>query len=137
MTHVRALPVALVLAAPATGTAAPGEPGDPVALFATCAGRYSAEMEHRWLIGHDAAEITRLVEAVRLTPRQLRAMIDLVDAVRTPDQGPRVLAWRVEAKVAQAMLLQRAEFNTDPADAGRARDLARLALSQCRALIAG
>ena len=127
MTHVRALLVALVLAAPATGTAAPGEPGDPVALFATCAGRYSAEMEHRWLIGHDAAEITR--------PR--RAMIDLVDAVRTPDQGPRVLAWRVEAKVAQAMLLQRAEFNTDPADAGRARDLARLALSQCRALIAG
>ncbi|GGE31910.1 hypothetical protein GCM10011360_19850 [Primorskyibacter flagellatus] len=127
MDHMRAFLVALGLAAPATGTAAPGEPGDTVALFATCAGRYSAEMEHRWLIGHDATEITR----------HRRAMIDLVDAVRTPDQGPRVLAWRVEAKVAQAMLLQRADFNTDPADAGRARDLARLALSQCGALIVG
>ena len=125
MDRLRIIAIALGLVAPATGTTAPGELSDPAMLFAACAGRLSAEMEHLWLEGRDAAAITR----------QRAAMIDLVDAVRPPDSGPAILARRIEAKMAQAALLQRAAFSTDEAVARRARVLARGARRQCLALM--
>lgn len=127
MDRLRLIAVVLGLAAPAAGMAAPGELSNPAMIFAACAGRLSAEMEHRWLDGRDASDVTR----------QRAMMIDLIEASRPPGSGTAVLAARIEAKMAQAALLQRATFGTDPADARRARALALSAHRQCSALIAG
>lgn len=124
---MKTLALVCLLVSPGTGRAAPGDGSDPLLLFAACAGRYSAEMEHRWLIGTDAAEVTR----TRAT------LIDLIDATISPGRGPEVLARRIEAKMAQASLLQRATFNRDAQDAARARRLAATALGHCRALMPG
>lgn len=121
------LGLGIPVVAPAPAVAAPGEFSDPVLIFAACAGRLSAEMEHRWLDGRDATDITR----------QRAAMIDLVDAVRPEDRGIEILARRIEAKFAQAALLQRATFGTDPEEARRARALAGRARGQCLALMPG
>ena len=72
--------------------------------FATCAGRYSAMMEHAWLMqAPEAAEYARL----------RAAFLALVDAV---DDGPGgvTINRRVEAKAAQAELLRMATFGTEP-----------------------
>lgn len=127
MALLRTLVALLALAPAGTGRAAPGDLSDPVVIFATCAGRYSAEVEHRWLMGRNADEVTK----------QRRAMIDLVDAVRADDQGSQVLARRIEAKFAQAALLQRAEFGGDTPAARRALRLAQTAIRQCAALLPG
>ena len=120
-----ALPLLLALALPTRGHVA--DLTDPVMVFAACAGRYSAEMEHRWLIGHDADEVTR----------KRSAMIDLVDAVITRDRARDVLARRIEAKMAQAALLQRATFNRDQNDSAQAETYARIALRRCERLLPG
>ncbi|WP_407492552.1 hypothetical protein [Pseudooceanicola sp. MF1-13] len=128
---MRFLIALLALVPPGPGRADPGHSPDtlsnPVMTFATCAGRYSAEVEHRWLMGRDADQASK----------QRRAMVDLVDAVRLPDQGPLILALRIEAKMAQAALLQRAEFNPDPAIADRALRLAQSSLRHCSRLLPG
>ncbi|MDA7428661.1 hypothetical protein PGB28_09335 [Primorskyibacter aestuariivivens] len=93
---------------------------DPVVMFAICAGRLSALMEHQWMFDGPASEQTALQRA---------HMIDMLDAVRAPNSGREVLAMRIEAKMAQAALLTRATFNADPRDKTRA---ARLALQRVR-----
>lgn len=125
MDRVRAIAVVLGLVAPATGMAAPGDLSDPVMIFAACAGRLSAELEHQWLDGRSTPGLRQ----------QRAAMIDLVDAVRPADSGKHVLARRIEAKFAQASLLQRATFSRDAAEASRARDLARAARDSCLTLL--
>jgi len=127
MALMRTLVALLALVPAGTGRAAPGDLSDPAVVFATCAGRYSAEMEHRWLLGRDADEVTK----------QRRAMIDLVESVRADDQGAFILARRIEAKMAQAALLQRAEFGRDEGAARRALRLAQTAIRQCGALLPG
>jgi hypothetical protein len=131
MALMRILFALLALVPAGTGRADPGHAknslSDPVIIFATCAGRYSAEVEHRWLTGRNADQISK----------QRRAMIDLVDAVLQPGQGRRVLARRIEAKMAQAALLQRADFNPDPAVSRRALLLAQTALRGCTNLLPG
>lgn len=126
MRPLRALAVVIWLVVPATGVAAPGEISDPAMVFSACAGRLSAEMEHRWLTGRDPTEVTR----------QRATMIELVDATRMPDHGPLLMARRIEAKVAQAALLQRAMFSRDPDVVKQAMIHARAARQTCLSLIA-
>lgn len=90
--------------------------------FAICTGRLSAQMEHQWLVGDPGAEET---EAWR------NAMASLLEAVMEPEGGRRVLATRIEAKLAHAQLLNRAKFNDDPDDAAWARREAALLISFC------
>jgi hypothetical protein len=125
MTRMCALAVVLGLVAPATGAMASDDLSDPLMVFAACAGRLSAEMEHKWLIEEDPDEVTR----------HRAAMIDLVDAIRPPDRGREVLARRIEAKFAQAALLQRAYFSKNEAEARQAATLARAAHQRCLYLI--
>lgn len=125
MFGMRALALTIGLVAPATGQATSGGFDDPVAIFASCAGRFSAQMEHSWLIGDDPADVTR----------HRAAMVDLVEAAMPPGRGSEVLARRIEAKFAQAALLQRASFSTDATEARLARTAARAALDQCLFLI--
>ena len=78
-------------------------------LFATCAGRLSALMEHQWLLSDPASD---------QTARQRKSMLSLVAAMAGPDAA-RALNWRIEAKAAQASLLARARFGTNEATAAR------------------
>lgn len=94
--------------------------------FASCTGRLSALMEHQWLMGHADADKT---QAWRNT------MASLLDAIQPQGAGRMVLSLRIEAKMAQASLLQRAVFNDDPADAARAQQQSEVAIATCASLI--
>ena len=94
--------------------------------FASCAGRLSAEMEHAWLMSEGDAD---RAEAQR------SAMVSLVEAITPPDKGRDVLIWRVDAKVAQARLLNRATFNRDDADARWAARRAETEITYCVSLL--
>ena len=95
--------------------------------FAACTGRLSAQMEHQWLMSRPSETI----EARR------KAMISLLEAVQRPSEGRQVLAYRIEAKHAQAVLLSRATFNDDPADAHWAATRAEAEIAACAALLTG
>lgn len=102
-------------------------PAELTQRFAQCAGRMSAEMEFQWLVGGSG-------DQARLFRNHLE---DLLEAVITPGEGPRVLNWRIEAKHAHASLLTRAIFNDDSADAARAARLATQYAQGCRAMLTG
>ena len=97
------------------------------AVFATCAGRFSAEMEHDWLIGGtgDAARATRAI------------FVALIDAASDPAQAAALLDTRIRAKHAQAVLLQQASFHTDRVLARRAQAMAQRQRRLCETMILG
>ena len=99
---------------------------NPLHTFASCAGRLSAVMEHQWLMSDPNADRTE---------DQRAAMLSLVDAIMAPDQGRDVLAWRIEAKQAHAVLLTRATFNADSEDATWALQRAQRELAACTGLL--
>lgn len=101
-------------------------PQDPLQTFASCVGRLSATMEHQWLMSDPASD---------RTAAQRAAMLSLVDAVMAPDQGRQVLAWRIDAKQAHAVLLTRATFSGDAEDASWALRQAEAQLAQCTGLL--
>ena len=77
---------------------------DTTTLFATCTGRLSALREYQWQ--HDGP-------ASDATSAQMRDMADLLDAVTPAGDEARVMQIRLEAKVAQAALLQHAPTRAD------------------------
>jgi len=93
---------------------------DQLYLFATCAGRLSAMMEHQW--SHDTARADH-------TAAQRDTMVELVSAIVPPGAGREALSVQVAAKAAFRQLLQRAVNTRDPDDsawaARRAEDLLR------------
>lgn len=96
--------------------------------FATCTGRLSALMEFQFMTDGPASEITRA---------RRDAAAALMAAVTAPDEARQALAWRIEAKAAQAALLQRATFGTDRRFAVRARRLALRQTAECEAMLLG
>lgn len=90
--------------------------------FAVCAGRFSALMEHQWLVDGPASE---------QTARHRAAMLSLVDAVQSNGNAVQAMHWRVSAKVAHAGLLSRAHFAQDAVAARQSDAL----LQGCRDLI--
>lgn len=94
--------------------------------FAVCTGRLSALMEHQWLISDPAADETHDLRA---------AMIQLLEAVTTPQTARAALYVRIDAKVAHAGLLTRATFNTDPKDADWAKHRASEQIGACQAML--
>lgn len=103
-------------------------PPDQLHFFATCAGRLSALMEHQWMFDGPASDLTQ---------KQNQAVVAVLDAITPPGQGPAVLGWRIEGKVAHRALLSSAAFGRDPrltASAARqADDLVR----PCTAVLLG
>ncbi len=78
---------------------------DPlVSAFATCAGRFSAELEHAWLV-HDA-------RSDEIEHRRTQ-FVELLDAMVPRDMRRRALHLRIDAKVAHAGLLTQATFSDD------------------------
>ncbi len=99
-----------------------------VKTFADCAGRLSALMEHQWLFSDPDANRTQNERA---------AMISLLEAVMPEDAARQVLAYRIEAKQAQAVLLTRATFNEDRQDAAWALARSDAEIGACRSLMLG
>ena len=125
MSRIKTFAIALVAAT--FGNTATAE-RDILWEFSTCAGRLSAQMEHEWLMGDPAAERTEL---------QREAMVTLIDAVMANNQGSQVLAWRIDAKQARAVLLTRATFNDDDQDSAWASRRAETEITACRSLLLG
>lgn len=124
--------IALVgLTAPAVSL--PHSPSARVQLFATCAGRLSALEEHQRMFDGPASEQTA----------QHKAMFDEIISALMPDArayglpGRQALAWQIEAKMAHAVLMQRATFSTDPRAKERAQIASQARLSQCQGLLLG
>lgn len=101
---------------------------DLTRTFASCAGRLSAVMEHQWLMSDPGAKVTEI---------RRQTMISLLEAVINAGQGREVLNWRIDAKQAQSVLLTRATFNDDPADAHWAHTRAETELAACTGLLTG
>nr|MCU0903680.1 hypothetical protein [Tabrizicola sp.] len=72
--------------------------------FAVCTGRYSALVEHQWLVDGPASNATAGTRD---------SLWALVEAVAGPSEARAALNWRIEAKVAQKALLDRAYFAQD------------------------
>ena len=99
---------------------------DTTRIFASCAGRLSALMEFQWLTGEGDANAT---EARRAT------VLELLEAAMLPGEEREMLALRIAAKQAHAVLLTRALFNEDAADAAWAADLAAEHQGSCLAFL--
>ena len=99
---------------------------DLVRVFASCAGRLQAQMQHQWLISDPTADRTEAHRA---------AMIDLLDAVLPEGAGRDALMHRSAARQAHAALLTRATFNQNPRDAAWAQRRVEMEISQCQALV--
>lgn len=116
----------LILCLTATRPASARE--DLLYTFATCAGRFSALMEHQWLMSDPAADITEAERA---------RMISILEAIVTPETEAHTLNIRIDAKVALATLLTRAAFNRDARDSVWATRRAETLIGTCRALMLG
>lgn len=123
MSVLRTILLGLLAVAPSAAAAVPNE---TLRAFATCAGRYSATMEYQWLMSDPAADQTEARRA---------AMLSLIDAIMTRNDGRSVLAWRIDAKQAHAVLLTRSTFNSDEADAAWALRRAEAQLATCTGLL--
>lgn len=73
-------------------------------LFATCTGRFSAELEHAWLFGDARSEDIE---------RQRKHFELLAEATTPAAHITRAMSWRIEAKVAHAHLLSEVAFSRD------------------------
>ena len=97
-------------------------------LFAACVGRYSAQMEHAWLMQTaDAAEY----ESRRLT------FLSLLDATVPEGRARETLSYRIDVKMAHASLLAVAEFSDNADRARAARQMAARHIASCQALVLG
>lgn len=111
-----------------SGAAAQAASDSPLRGFAVCTGRLSAMMEFQWMFDGPGSEETQAQRA---------QMIQLVEAVIEPGQGPTVLNWQINAKSALSQLLSRAAFNDDPRDAEWAREQASKLVMDCQQMLIG
>lgn len=88
---------------------------DPVLRdFATCTGRYSALVEHQWLVDGPASEQSARVRD---------SLWALVEAVAAAEDATQAMAWQIEAKAGQKALLARAWSRGDRAAEERSAQL--------------
>ena len=126
--HLRCLFLGLIPLLQTTPSFAQLPSTDPLYLFATCTGRFSALIEHQRLLSDPASDQTE---------RLRHDMIDLMAAAIPDAPDPKVMQWRLEAKVAAATLLQRADFGPTPWQQATARRQINALIAGCRALLAG
>ncbi len=104
---------------------APGAADPLLRDFAVCAGRLSATMEDQWMFDGPGSE---------RTAGELHAMVTLIEAM-APGDRRQVMAWRIDAKVAQRSLLHQARFAPDRRVADMAAARAEALTADCRAMI--
>lgn len=96
-------------------------------VFAACVGRMSALMEFQWMTDGPASERTRHVRD------GFEAL--LAASLGHEVSGREALNWRIEAKVAQARLLNLTLFGTDARQARQAARASALYLGECEGLL--
>ncbi|WP_299605491.1 hypothetical protein [uncultured Tateyamaria sp.] len=126
MSRIKTMCAAFVVMA--TGITQAAANNDIAFSFAECAGRFSAEMEHAWLLNDPVAQVYEQDRA---------SFVSLTDASLAPGQGRAILGHRVEVKLAHAALLQQASFGTRADRAKTARHVANTHLATCRTLLLG
>jgi len=99
---------------------------NPVSIFATCAGRFSAELEHAWLMQD------RNISGIEHLRRQF---IDLLNAAVPLDQRRPALHHRIQAKAAHAQLLSQASFSGDMVRSERAARRAKPEIARCTGVL--
>ena len=104
----------------------PGAADPLLREFAVCAGRLSAIMEDQWMFDGPASE---------RTAEELHAMVSLIEASMPEGTGRQVMAWRIDAKVAQRALLAQARFGGDRRVSETAAARAEALAAECRAMI--
>lgn len=95
-------------------------------VFASCAGRYSAEMQHAWLFG--ATKASEYAE-------RRDVFVSLAEASASDTEGSKLLNDRIEAKYAHAQLLTVAAFQNDRRRANAAMRLAADHIGACQQLL--
>lgn len=121
MGEMKTLSFALLLLLPLPAS------GQPLAaLFAACTGRYSAEMEHAWLVQDDRAGHYE---------EKRGQFIELLEAVVPVENRRAALHLRIEAKMAHARLLTQASLSADQDRARWARGRARAEMNYCAGLL--
>jgi hypothetical protein len=107
-------------------TSAPGAADPLLREFAVCAGRLSAVMEDQWMFDGPGSE---------RTAEELASVVSLIEASMESGEGRQVMAWRIDAKVAQRGLLQQARFARNARLAKMAAARAEALAASCRAMI--
>ena len=110
----RGLKTFLAALAVGTLTCAPAMADPLLQEFSICAGRFSALVEHQWLVDGPASEASA---------RQRDSLLALVGAVAGPGEAQLSLSWRIEAKAAQRALLDRAWLAGDKVSEKRSAQL--------------
>lgn len=128
-TYLATLLLCLGSALPAAETVTPS---DDSLMLAACRGRYTALLEHAWLMQHN-------VEAVRMRRDLFAAMQAalLHDAPERFRLERHLLSFRIEQKRAAAHLLTTARFGTDDRRAHHALGRITQQLRQCDRLVIG
>lgn len=91
-----------------------------------CVGRLSAQIEHHWLLSDQPTEPIEMQRA---------HLIDILDALMTPDTATKILSKRIDAKMAHATLLTQAAFSENDRRAAWAEKRAKQELSQCGTIL--
>jgi hypothetical protein len=131
---MRTISVALAATlAAAPGSALPLTAAERALAFAACAGRYSAEVEHHWLLHPDLSPVAEARRDAFLT------LLDAIEPDAIEDGVPPhlLMATRIEEKAAQAALLQRAAFHIDPLAAEAAFSAAERRIATCGSWLLG
>ncbi len=118
----RGLETFLAVLAVGLSTSGPAMADPLLREFAVCAGRFSALVEHQWMVDGPASEFSA---------RQRDSLLSLVEAVMGPEEAGTAMAWRIDAKVSQRRLLDQGWFADDPVAKVRSAQL----LQACADLI--
>ena len=118
--------------APAARAAMPASSVDLAQAFAACVGRYSASLEHSWLVGLSGDE-------ARTRRETFRTLLEAVEPdARAAGMRPSdLLGYRINAKMAQAQLLSAAQYSDDPRRKRIAIARARSQMRACELLLIG
>jgi len=122
----------LVCLAPVPPAKAEPAPSDEAMTLAACRGRYTAVLEHAWLMNDN-------IEAARMRRDLFAAMLD---AQTRPDPNRhqlerQLLSQRITQKQAMSHLLNNARFASDPRRAQHALKLVSQRLATCDRLVVG
>ncbi|MEL7212425.1 MAG: hypothetical protein AAGK92_07175 [Pseudomonadota bacterium] len=111
----------------------PTSPSERVQVFATCAGRLSAFVDHQRTVG---GQVSEQVEAQRGSFEALLSAT-IPDALDYGLPQAQAMDWQVHAKLAQSRLLMRADFYGDAVVKAKAREAADAFLRECDRFLLG
>lgn len=121
---LKTLVCAVSLTCLATTAAKPDE--DLLRRVTDCVGRMSAQIEHHWLLSDQPTEQIEM---------QRSHLVDILDALTSPDSATRILSNRIDAKMAHAALLTQAAFANDGRRAKWAEKRAEDELALCGTIL--